>query len=134
MSGGWRTARSSLSRFPPCRQPLACEGDAAHQLLIAPWSLTPCEQPVKPLLRFVVPHCDRQRLPLAEHEHQLLPPRDARVNQVALEREVLLGRQRDDDTKPALGRTFSFWQPPGIREFGEDERLQASRTAMAVEE
>ena len=64
-------------------------------VLVEPFQ--PREQPGKPLLGLVVPHRDRERLALAYDHHQLLPPRDARVNQIPLEQQVLLRRQRDHD-------------------------------------
>ncbi len=45
----------------------------------------PRQQPRKPLLRPVIPHCHRHRLPLPDQHHQPLAPRDASVNQVALQ-------------------------------------------------
>jgi hypothetical protein len=62
-------------------------------------SLRPRQQPREPLLRLVVPHRDPQRLPLADDHHQLLAPRDARVNEISLEQRILLRRQRNDDSR-----------------------------------
>jgi hypothetical protein len=84
-------------------------------------SFEPDQQPRKPLLRPVVPHGHRERLPLADDYNQLLSPRDARVNQVPLVQEVLLGRHRNHDSRK-LG-------PPGLVEgdgVGQGHLLQMS--------
>ena len=49
------------------------------------------------VLRPVVFHCNRKRFLLADQHHQLLSPRDPRVNKIALQEQVLLRRQGGDD-------------------------------------
>src|ERR1035441_4292153 len=68
---------------------------------------------------------------LDDYQAELRNGMRAKLRQLGGDRELLVA---DCAYEEAVGRTFSFWQPPGIREFGEDERLQASRTAIAVEE
>ena len=50
-------------------------------------AVQPCQQSRKPLLRPIVPHRQRQRLPLADKHHQLLAPGDSGVNQVPLQQQ-----------------------------------------------
>ena len=48
------------------------------------------------LLRLVVPDRDRHRLFGPDNDDELLPPRDAGIEEVALEEDVVLGQDRDD--------------------------------------
>ena len=61
--------------------------------------LEPRQQSRKSLLRLVVPHRHRERLPLPDQHDELLAPGDAGVNQVALQQQVMLCRERDHDRR-----------------------------------
>jgi hypothetical protein len=66
-------------------------------------ALTRCEQPRqqpgKPVLRPVVFHRHRHRLPLPDQHDEFFAPRDARVNEIALQQQVLLHRQRNHNSR-----------------------------------
>src|ERR1039458_9142235 len=49
----------------------------------------------KPLLRLVVPHHNRPRLPLADDPHRFLAKGHAPVNQVALQQQLMLRSHPD---------------------------------------
>src|SRR5208282_899301 len=57
------------------------------------------QQPRVPPLRSVVADRDAPCLLLPDQHEQSLAPRDARVDKVALQQHVVLGRKRDDDCR-----------------------------------
>src|SRR4051812_30679804 len=57
----------------------------------------PRQQPAKPMLSPVIAHRAGQRLRLADEHHQLLASGYGSIDEIALQKQVLLHRQRDDD-------------------------------------
>jgi len=69
---------------------------------------------------------------------QCWPTRSQGVQDKHIATEHNPARPQEHARKPrrslAVGRTFSFWQAPGNGGFAEDERMQALRAAIPVEE
>jgi len=64
------------------------------------------KKPGIPPLRAVIAYRDAQRLSLPDQHEQPLAPRDARIDQVALEQHVVLRGQRNHDCRKLRSLRF----------------------------